>query len=99
MQDIVLRGIPDEELEALDARARRRGRTRELELRHMIHDAAREERALGLLERATDVLEERLERVAPELERHGGRRGRRGYRLRRVEPTPHRDAAGREVED
>lgn len=86
MGDIVVRGVPDEELDALDARARRHGRTREAELRRMVHEAAREEQALRDLDRAARELDERLDRVERTLP--GGGRGRRYRGARRVEPTP-----------
>ena len=44
MSQIVVRGIPEDELRALDQRARRLGRSREQEVRELIARAAAEER-------------------------------------------------------
>ncbi|MBI4538353.1 MAG: ribbon-helix-helix protein, CopG family [Gemmatimonadetes bacterium] len=56
MAQIVVRGIPDEELDVLDARARRQGRSREEEVRRLIAAAVDEERAWSaFLERASEL--------------------------------------------
>ncbi|HSJ09193.1 MAG TPA: hypothetical protein VK928_04745 [Longimicrobiales bacterium] len=88
MPDITLHDVPREELDALEARGRRHGRTGAEELRHMLHEAASEELIVEQLERATAAVQatrqtaERAEAVvaAP----------RRRYRT--VEPTPRRRA-------
>lgn len=90
MSEIVVRGIPDQELEALESRARRFGRTQEAEVRLMIHDAAREELALQELSRATEALVEKMKVVEPGLADDPAPPHARSYRrTRRVEPTRH----------
>lgn len=82
MPDITIRDIPQEELDALESRAARHGRTTEAELMHLIHEAAGEERLVTELERATKAVEAKLSsaetNAAP----------RRRYRP--VQPTPRR---------
>src|SRR5690606_19819874 len=43
MPDITLHDVPSEEIDALEARGQRHGRTGAEELRHMLHEAASEE--------------------------------------------------------
>jgi plasmid stability protein len=81
MPDITIRDVPQEELEALESRAARHGRSAELELIHLIHEAAGEERLVTELERATKAVEARLAASAPAAPRR---------RYRTVEPTPNR---------
>ncbi|MGH7477254.1 MAG: FitA-like ribbon-helix-helix domain-containing protein [Longimicrobiales bacterium] len=58
MGQILVRGIPDEEVEVLDARARRHGRSREEEVRRLIAAAVEDERAWdSFLERASELRE------------------------------------------
>lgn len=83
MPDITIRDVPPEELEALESRATRHGRTTEAEVMHLIHEAAGEERLVTELERATKAVEARLSSVAP-----ADSAPRRRYRS--VPPTPHR---------
>jgi plasmid stability protein len=82
MPDITIRDVPQEEVEALESRATRHGRSMEAELMHLIHEAAGEERLVTELERATKAVEATLSsaetNTAP----------RRRYRS--VQPTPRR---------
>jgi plasmid stability protein len=90
VSEIRVRGIPDQELEALETRARRYGRSREAEVRLMIHDVAREELALQELSRATEALVEKMKVVQPDLPGEAPASHARSYRrTRRVEPTRH----------
>lgn len=82
MPDITIRDVPQEEVEALESRATRHGRSMEAELMHLIHEAAGEERLVTELERATKAVQAKLSsaetNTAP----------RRRYRS--VQPTPRR---------
>ncbi len=98
MGDIVVREVPDAELEALEERGRRHGRSREAELRQMIHDAAREERALMDLARATEAIDARLDTVERALPEGPSPHRRRYGRSKPIQPTP-RSAAERAGED
>jgi plasmid stability protein len=82
MPDITIRDVPQEELDALESRAARHGRSTEAELMHLIHEAAGEEMLVTELERATKAVEAKLTSVetAP-----GPRK-----RYRPVQPTPRR---------
>ncbi|MGH7447703.1 MAG: FitA-like ribbon-helix-helix domain-containing protein, partial [Longimicrobiales bacterium] len=80
MPDITVHDVPQQELDAIESRAARHGRSTEAELMHLIHEAAGEERLVTELERATKAVEATLSRptaAAPP---------RRRYRA--VEPTP-----------
>lgn len=61
MGQIVVRGIPEEHMDALDERARRLGRSREQEVRLLIARAAAEERGWAGFRRRADALRARLE--------------------------------------
>lgn len=82
MPDITIRDVPQEELDALDSRAARHGRSTEAELMHLIHEAAGEEMLVTELERATRAVEAKLSSV----ETSPGPR----KRYRSVQPTPRR---------
>jgi plasmid stability protein len=84
MAVLVLHDIPDADLEGLDARAARHGRTREAEARQLIHEAAREELLLRRLEDAAGAVQNSLRSTGEIL----ARRGRPGRRYTSVEPTP-----------
>lgn len=86
MPDLLIRDVPQDELDALAARAARHGRTGEEEARHLVHEAAAEELLLKQLERATRA-EERL-RAADQAPGPTQTPPRRRYR--RAEPTPRR---------
>jgi plasmid stability protein len=60
MPDITIRDIPDLELDALQQRAERHGRSLEDEARHLLHEAAAEQLLVMDLERATAAVEARL---------------------------------------
>jgi plasmid stability protein len=88
MPDIVIADVPQEEVDALESRAQRHGRSAEAELRHLIHEAAGEEMLVLELERATQAAEASLraaEAVRPTAPASTGA-PRRRYRT--VEPTP-----------
>ncbi|MGH7475930.1 MAG: FitA-like ribbon-helix-helix domain-containing protein [Longimicrobiales bacterium] len=90
MAEMVVPGIPDDDLAALNARAERHGRSAEEEARDLIQHAAREERVWQDLSRAASELESRLLRDADgNVQQPAPARARR---YRRVEPTPHRPA-------
>ena len=57
MPDLTVHGVPQGELDAIDARAQRHGRSSEDELRHLIHEAAAEEHLLQQLEQAQRATE------------------------------------------
>lgn len=61
MAQIVVRGIAEEDMDALDERARRMGRSREQEVRMLIARAAAEERGWATFRRRSDELRQRLE--------------------------------------
>jgi plasmid stability protein len=83
MPDITIHEVPQEELDAIESRAARHGRSAEAEVMHLIHEAAGEERLVTELERATKAVEDRLSSVAPP-----AAAPRRRYRS--VAPTPRR---------
>ena len=83
MPDITIHDVPQEELDAIESRATRHGRSAEAEVMHLIHEAAGEERLVTELERATKAVEDRLSSVAPP-----DATPRRRYRS--VAPTPRR---------
>lgn len=60
MGQILVRGIPEADMEALDGRARRLGRSREQELRLLIARVAEEERGWAEHVRRGDALRSRL---------------------------------------
>lgn len=87
MPDLTIHAIPQEDLDALDARAHRHGHSTEHEVLHLIHEAAAAERLVQQLERAQRA-EDVIRRAEP---RKGGRApGAPRPRYRPVEPTPHR---------
>lgn len=79
MPDVTIRDVPQPELDALESRAVRHGRSTEAELMHLIHEAAGEERLVIELERATRAVEARLSTVSPGAPRR---------RYRSAQPTP-----------
>jgi plasmid stability protein len=83
MPDITIHDVPQEELDALESRAARHGRSTEAEVMHLIHEAAGEERLVTELKRATQAVEARLSSAAT-----SDSAPRRRYRS--VEPTPRR---------
>jgi plasmid stability protein len=87
MPDLTIHAIPQDDLDALDARARRHGRTAETEVLHLIHEAAGAERLVQQLEKA-----HRAEDAIRRSELRSGARGPATQRQRyhSVEPTPHR---------
>src|SRR5687768_9377249 len=87
MPDLTIRAVPQEDLDALDARATRHGRSTESEALHLIHEAAAAERLVQQLEkaqRAEDAIRRSEQRTSP----RGPTAARPRYRS--VEPTPHR---------
>lgn len=69
MGQIIVRGIPEGDMKALDARARRLGRSREQEVRLLISRVAEEERAWAEHVRKSKEWRQRLEgRDFPALE-------------------------------
>jgi plasmid stability protein len=87
MPDLTIRGIPQDEMDALAARAAGTGRTEEEEARHLIHEAAAEEMLLTQLEEATRAVEARLKSVDPAA---GAVKPATRRRYQRKEPTPRR---------
>jgi plasmid stability protein len=87
MAELTIRGIPQEELDALSARGQRHGRTAEEEARHLLHEAAAEQLLVMELERATKQVEERLRAAQPPVSTARAAGGRRRYQY---EPTPRR---------
>jgi plasmid stability protein len=53
MPDLTIRDVPQDELDDLTARGARHGRSAEEEVRHLIHEAAAEQRIVSELERVT----------------------------------------------
>lgn len=88
MPDLTIGGIPQDELDALAARAARHGRTAEDEARHLIHEAAAEELLLARLEEASRAVEEKRREVSEPADAAVAAPPRRRYR--RFEPTPRR---------
>lgn len=86
MPDLVIRDVPQEELDALAARGLRHGRTDEEEARHLIHEAAAEETLLAQLERASRAVD-RLKTAEPP---PGAVKTAPRRRYQRSEPTPRR---------
>ena len=80
MPDLTIHDVPQAELDALESRAARHGRSTEAELMHLIHEAAGEERLVTELERATKAVEARLATTTTAPRR----------RYRSVPPTPRR---------
>jgi plasmid stability protein len=83
MPDLIIRAVPQEDLDALDARATRHGRSLESEALHLLHEAAAAERLVQQLEKA-----QRAEDAIRRSEQRGPNAARPRYRP--VEPTPHR---------
>jgi plasmid stability protein len=80
MPDLTVHAIPQEDFDALDARATRHGRDTEREVLHLIHEAAAGERLVQQLESARRA-EQVIRRSGPAAPRP---------RFRTLEPTPHR---------
>lgn len=87
MPDLLIRDVPQAELDALAARGARHGRTDEEEARHLIHEAAAEERLLAQLERTSRAVDRLRGTETPEgpVKAAAPRR-----RYQRSEPTPRR---------
>jgi plasmid stability protein len=86
MPDITVPDVPADDVAALRARAERHGRPFDAELRLLLRQAALEESLLSGLDRATEAVDERLERTGDAL----GTGTRTGRRYRSVEPTRRR---------
>jgi plasmid stability protein len=87
MPDLTIRDMPQAELDALEQRGARHGRTAEEEARHLLHEAAAEQLLVSELERATRAVDARLSANAPTAAPAAPRSGRRRYSY---EPTPRR---------
>lgn len=85
MPDLVIRDVPQAELEALTVRAERHGRVLEEEARHVLHEAAAEQMLLMELERATREVDAKLGSAVKPRRPASGPRRRVKY-----EPTPRR---------
>jgi plasmid stability protein len=93
MPDLILHDVPEEELEALEARGARHGRSVEAEAKHLLHEAAAEERLLADLERATQAVDAKLRDTAAASQAAVPRAAAAPAprpRYRRFEPTPRR---------
>jgi plasmid stability protein len=89
MPELTLDDIPQQELDALTARAERHGRTLEEEARHVLHEAAAEQLLVMELERVTEAADERLERTTAARPASSQARGASRPRRRvKYEPTP-----------
>jgi plasmid stability protein len=88
MPDLVLHDIPEEELAALESRGARHGRSVEAEAKHLLHEAATEERLLAELERAAQAVDAKLRDTAAVSGDRSAAPPR--PRPRRFEPTPRR---------
>ena len=86
MPDITIHNVPQQELDAIESRAARHGRSAEAELMHLIHEAAGEERLVTELERATKAVDAAL---SAHPAGSTGSAPRRRYRSP-AEPTPRR---------
>lgn len=60
MAQIVVRGIAEEDVKVLDARAKRHGRSREEEVRRLIAETVADERAWRSFFRRAEALRERV---------------------------------------
>jgi plasmid stability protein len=92
MPDLILHDVPEEELAALEARGARHGRSVEAEAKHLLHEAAAEERLLADLERAAqavDALRDTAAASKAAVPRSAATPASRP-RYRRFEPTPRR---------
>jgi plasmid stability protein len=87
MPDLMIPDVPQEELDALTARAERHGRSLEDEARHLLHEAAAEEMLVAELERATRAAEEKMLAASQPAAAGVAAPGRRRVRY---EPTPRR---------
>ena len=85
MADLILRDIPEHELNAFASHAARHGRSAEDELKHMLHEAAAEQLLVAQLEQATRAIDARMKKVEAATASAPPRR-----RYRAVEPTPRR---------
>jgi plasmid stability protein len=83
MPDVTVRDVPQEDLDAVAARAKRHGRDCEEEIRQLIHDAACEQLLVSRLEEAARAVEQLSGRG-------GAATGRTRRRYSRVDPTPQR---------
>jgi plasmid stability protein len=93
MPDLILHDVPEEELAALEARGARHGRSVEAEAKHLLHEAAAEERLLADLERATQAVDAKLKDTAAASKAAAPRAASAPAprpRYRRFEPTPRR---------
>jgi len=89
MPDLMVKDIPEEELHAIATRAARHGRSSEDEVRHLVHEAASEERLVIELERARQAVEAtRALNRTDSVSAAPAAPPRRRYRS--VEPTPRR---------
>ncbi|MGH7483198.1 MAG: FitA-like ribbon-helix-helix domain-containing protein [Longimicrobiales bacterium] len=77
MSDIVVRDMPDRDVTALTRRAERSGWSLESEIRQIVMDAAREERAWQDLVQASETMERQLERTEWTLRTRGAKRSYR----------------------
>lgn len=94
MADLTIRDLPQDELDALRARAERHGRSVEEEARHLLHEAAAEEMLVEELERATRAAEAKMAEaraVAADPPAATASPPKRRYRY---EPTPRRRGSG-----
>lgn len=85
MAELTIRDIPQQELDALAARASRHGRSTEAEARQVLHEAATEELLLQQLETAKRAAEAVRAAEAQQSSTATGTATRRRYR--RFEPT------------
>lgn len=74
MSEIVVRGLATRDVAALTRRAERSGWPLEAEIRRIIVDAAREERAWQGLVQASETMDRQLERTESALRTRGARR-------------------------
>jgi plasmid stability protein len=88
MPEMTIRDIPQQEYEALEARAARHGRTVDEEARHLLHEAAAEQMLISELQRATQAVDATLKAVAPAPA--AGAQQATARRRVRYEPTPRR---------
>lgn len=86
MPDLLIRDVPQAELDALAARGARHGRTDEEEARHLIHEAAAEETLLAQLERTSRAVDRLRGTEVP----GGPVKAAPRRRYQRSEPTPRR---------
>jgi plasmid stability protein len=85
MNEIVIRDLPERDVAALRRRAARHGWAVEAEVRQIVLDAAREERAWQDLVRASETMDRQLEETERTLRTRGRERTRR-YRSQQPKP-------------